>query len=55
MSYVEDSKIDEQGFKIRLNVNDTIQTVKDKVVEFMGDTGFLLIEIERLRSGFCQL
>ena len=48
--------IEEQGFKLRLQLTDTIQEVKTKLVEILGDaTQYNLIQVERLRSGYCQL
>jgi hypothetical protein len=38
LSYQEDSKIEEQGFKLRLNlITDTVETFKAKLTEILGD------------------
>ena len=56
VSYHEDSKIEEQGFKVRVDVNDDLLCLKGRLVEFLGDDlAFTLIEVERLRTGYCQL
>jgi hypothetical protein len=38
VSYLEDSKIEEQGFKLRLFLPDPLISLKGKLAEFMGDT-----------------
>ena len=37
ISYLDDSKIEEQGFKLRLCLQDPLISLKGKLAEFMGD------------------
>lgn len=41
--YLEDSKIEEQGFKLRFNLTDSISTLKSKLVEILGDEEYTLL------------
>lgn len=36
-------------------MTDDLQSLKGRLVEFLGDTKFTLIEVERLRTGYIQL
>ncbi len=53
VSYNEDSKIEEQGFKIRIDLTDDLLSLKGRLVEFLGSPDFTIIEVERLRTGYC--
>ncbi|CDW84271.1 ubiquitin carboxyl-terminal hydrolase 40 [Stylonychia lemnae] len=55
VSYVEDSKFDEQGFRIRVKFTDTVQEVRDQIASQLGFSDFNAFEVERVRNGNCQL
>lgn len=55
ISYKDDKNIDDQGEKIILNLTDNVEVLFATVSEKLGIYDYNLIQVDRLRNGFCQL
>lgn len=55
VKYVDDVTAEQAGIPVRVQFTDTVASVRKQISDQIGCTEFTLFEVDRIRSGNCQL